>query len=280
MASFIIDLSSPFRAGLRGGLGGPNSGGHVGPNWYIQYGMDLVVAEGTEVLAAFSGHVTKFQPHTPSKDNDHVYGAQLFIRSQNDKMGGFYTHITGGPIFSAGQQINRGDLLGKTLRNHLHFALVEIIGGAPAGRYTGVDLYAHFLTLRDQTTTISVTFKQDGSPPDVGSSPAASVGPILNWLNGWWKVWDGETYYYFFGPGGVVQYTKTRPSNISGPPTRVDNMGRYTYTSPSQLVIMWNQVPGAEAACRETFYNAVPGCQQMNATSNLYSPLVATRKLS
>jgi hypothetical protein len=108
--------------------------------------------------------------------------------------------------------------------------------------------------------------------------PAPSVGP--NWLNGWWKVWDGNTYYYFFGPDGVVQYTKTRPSNVSGPPIRADNIGRYTYPSPNQLVITWNQVPGAEAACRETFYNAVPGCQQMNATSNLYSPLVATRKLS
>jgi hypothetical protein len=44
-------------------------------------------------------------------------------------------------------------------------------------------------------------------------------------------------------------------------------------------VISWNQVPGAEAACVETFYNAVSGCQQMNATSNLYSPLVASRQL-
>jgi hypothetical protein len=108
-----------------------------------------------------------------------------------------------------------------------------------------------------------------------GAAPAVAVVPL--WLNGWWKVWDGNYYYYFFGPGGVVQYTKTKPSNTSGPPIRADNIGRYTYTPPAQLVIMWNQVPGAEAACQETFYNAVPGCRQMNATSNLYSPLVATR---
>jgi hypothetical protein len=280
MASFVIDMSSPFRSGWKGGLGGPNSGGHKGPDWFIQYGMDLGVAEGTEVLAAFSGHVTKFDPHPPSKDPSKIYGSQLFMRSDNDRMGGFYTHFTGGPAFSAGQRISRGDRLGKTMRDHLHFALVEIIGGAPGGRYTGVDLYAHFLTLRDQARTISVTFKQDGSPPVVGSAPAPSVGPTLNWLNGWWKVWDGNTYYYFFGPGGVVQYTEIRPSDISGPPKRPENIGRYSYTPPSRLVITWNHVPGAAASCVETFYNALSGCQQMNATSNLYSPLVATRKLS
>lgn len=102
----------------------------------------------------------------------------------------------------------------------------------------------------------------------------------LGWLNGWWKVWDGNDYYYFFGPGGVVQYTTTKPANTSSAPNRANNTGRYTYTPPSQLVISWNQVPGAEAACVETFYNAADGCQQMNATSNLYSPLVATRRLN
>jgi hypothetical protein len=98
----------------------------------------------------------------------------------------------------------------------------------------------------------------------------------LGWLNGWWKVWDGNTYYYFFGSGGVVQYTKTPPRDTSAPPQRADNHGRYTYTPPNQLVVTWNQVPG-EAACQETFYNAAPGCRQMNATSTLYSPLVGTR---
>jgi hypothetical protein len=105
-------------------------------------------------------------------------------------------------------------------------------------------------------------------------APPASLG----WLNGWWHVWDGNDYYYFFGPGGIVQYTNAKPLNTSAP-HRADNTGRYIYTLPNQLVISWNQVPGAEAACVETFYNAVSGCQQMNATSNLYSPLVASRQL-
>lgn len=163
---FTIDMSSPFQYGWRGGLGGPNSGDHLPPEWYIQYGMDLGVEEGTEVFAAFDGHITRFQPHIPSSDTNKVYGAQLFIRSDNDMMGGFYTHFTNS-TFGVGQRINRGDRLGVTLRDHLHLALVEIIGGAPGGRYMGVDLYQQFLGLKDQPWTISVTFKQNGSPPDV-----------------------------------------------------------------------------------------------------------------
>lgn len=107
----------------------------------------------------------------------------------------------------------------------------------------------------------------------------ASAGPPMEWLNGWWKVWDGNYYFYFFTPGGGAQYIKTKPSDTRRPPKLAVNMGRYTYTPPNQLVISWDKVPGAESPCRETFYNAVPGCKQMNATSNLYSPLVATRDL-
>jgi len=166
-ASFTIDMSSPFRSGWTGGLGGPGSGGHVSSDWFIQFGMDLGVAEGTEVLAAFDGHVTRFLPHTPADDTSKKYGAQLFMRSDNDMMGGFYTHFTDSPSFVVGQSITRGTRLGKTLRNHLHLALVEIIGGAPGGTYRGVDLYRHFLALRDSTLSISVTFNQDGSPPVV-----------------------------------------------------------------------------------------------------------------
>lgn len=113
---------------------------------------------------------------------------------------------------------------------------------------------------------------------DTSATPA-TVDATMMWLYGWWKVWDGNYYYYFFGPGGVVQYTKSKPSNISGPPIRPDNTGTYTYTL-NQLVINWKQVIGAEFACRETFYNAVQGCKQMNANSNLYSPLVASRDLN
>ena len=45
----------------------------------------------------------------------------------------------------------------------------------------------------------------------------------------------------------------------------------------NELVVTWNRVGGAATACCETFYNAHASCRQMNANSNLYGPLVATR---
>lgn len=101
--------------------------------------------------------------------------------------------------------------------------------------------------------------------------------PAPEWPLGWWKVWDGQTYFYFFGSNGVVKFTKTSPANTRTPPKHANNEGRYTYTPPNRLVVTWNKVAGASTSCQETFYNASSGCEQMNATSNLYSPLVATR---
>jgi hypothetical protein len=102
------------------------------------------------------------------------------------------------------------------------------------------------------------------------------IGPTFGWLKGWWKVWDGNTYWYHFGPNGTVQYTMTEPTNLSSPPIKPTNVGNYSYTLPSTLVVTWNKVSSAPVACRETFH-AVSGCQQMNGKSNLYGPLFATR---
>lgn len=107
--------------------------------------------------------------------------------------------------------------------------------------------------------------------------PAAAIKPALEWPLGWWKVWDGNTWYYFFGADGTVKSSKTTPVNTRMPPAKAHNVGRYTYTPPRHLVIEWNKVAGAPMSCRETFNNAEKDCAQMNATSNLYSPLVAKR---
>lgn len=174
MDAFDIEMSAPVdQSGFTGGLGGPNQGGHTGPNWYIQFGMDIGADEGTPVYAAFDAHITKFQPHDPDADSGKVYGAQLFMRAPNDGMGAFYTHLTGTPDgLRPGSVVARGDLLGTVypfagIPPHLHLALVEIVGGMPGGTYTGVNLYQFFLDLEktDPGTVVSVTFPQDGSPP-------------------------------------------------------------------------------------------------------------------
>jgi murein DD-endopeptidase MepM/ murein hydrolase activator NlpD len=172
--AFTIEMSSPFPAGFLEHHGGPRSGGHHGPRWYIEYGMDLGAAPGTEVRAAFDAHVTVFPPYVPGNDSGSVFGAQLFLRSLNDKMGGFYTHITHVPSgIAVGSQIHRGDLLGRVHPGghppHLHMALVEIIGGVPRGRYVGVNLFRTFLNIANTTRVIQVTFHEDGRPPTVSS---------------------------------------------------------------------------------------------------------------
>lgn len=171
MPAFSIDMSSPLPSGFTGGLGGPGSGGHHSSDWYIQFGMDLGADQGTEIYAAFDAHITRYNPHNPASDTNKVYGAQLFMRSPNDMMGGFYTHLTNVPAWiGIGANISRGDLLGTVhavagTAPHLHLALVEIVGGAPGGRYVGVDLYDLIQSMSNTDWVSSVTFNQDGSPP-------------------------------------------------------------------------------------------------------------------
>ena len=45
-SAFTIVVTAPVAVpGFTQDLGGPNQGGHVGPSWYIQYGMDIGGAE-------------------------------------------------------------------------------------------------------------------------------------------------------------------------------------------------------------------------------------------
>lgn len=101
----------------------------------------------------------------------------------------------------------------------------------------------------------------------------------LPWPTGWWRVWDGGTWYYYLGDNGIAMSSKTPPSNPPEPPTKakVHNTGKWVRTPPKTLVITWKQVVGAPKPCEETFWNAVEECERMDANSNLYSALVATR---
>jgi murein DD-endopeptidase MepM/ murein hydrolase activator NlpD len=139
-SQFTIDMSAPVdTSGFTQGFGGQNQGGHLPPQWYIQFGMDIGGSQGTAVYAVFDGHITKFKPHNPAQDNSRVYGAEIFMRSPNDMVGGFYTHITDVPDgLAVGSTVARGDFLGTVhsfggIPPHLHLALVEIVGGTPAG---------------------------------------------------------------------------------------------------------------------------------------------------
>ena len=103
----------------------------------------------------------------------------------------------------------------------------------------------------------------------------AAIEGGLSWLLGWWDVNDGNQYYYYFGPKGFVQYTKTRPANTARPLAAGMNQGVYSMNGSDVLVIDWNPADGGTTV--ETFGGARPGSARMAGTSNRYGPLVATR---
>lgn len=103
-----------------------------------------------------------------------------------------------------------------------------------------------------------------------------AAGADLDWLLGWWRVWDGNDYFYYFDHGGRVVYVESKPHSTAAGPAAPHNRGSYAFAGSGSLVVSWNALPGLSATI-ETFYNARTGATLMNATSSQYSPLVATR---
>jgi Type VI secretion system (T6SS), amidase effector protein 4 len=111
------------------------------------------------------------------------------------------------------------------------------------------------------------------SQEDEGSTP------VPGWLQGWWNVYDGNTYYYYFSDEHVATYTKTEPKSVMIPPVRQPlNEGEVTISQDSNstiIVIDWNPADGG--ATKETF-TCFPGTtDSMNGVSNRYAPLSATK---
>ncbi|MEZ5209530.1 peptidoglycan-binding protein [Gordonia sp. (in: high G+C Gram-positive bacteria)] len=181
MPAFEMQLSNPIRTGGRTqNYGGPGVGGHsFAAEWYIGYGMDLGAPGGTPVYAAFDGHVTRFNTGNIDKTSGKFFGAELFVRSPDDRMGGFYTHFREVPAeVKPGATISRGQYLGTLVpvagSPHVHLALVEIIGT----KYQGVNLYSWFDATVGSDAECTVTFHQDGSAPSIdGEGSIPSSGP-------------------------------------------------------------------------------------------------------
>lgn len=124
--------------------------------------------------ASFSGHVSRYNPHTRTADSGKVYGAQIFVRDPSDRMGCFYTHLTDVPASLAqGSAIERGDYLGRVftigaIPGHLHMAVCEIFGDVATGVRVGVDLHDLYVSLSGTDKSATVTFFQEpGRTPEV-----------------------------------------------------------------------------------------------------------------
>ena len=101
--------------------------------------------------------------------------------------------------------------------------------------------------------------------------------PFPAWLPGWWNVYDGNTYYYYFSDQNMVTYRKEAPASTAvAPASKPLNEGDVTVSADTlEVVLDWNPADGG--ATKETFTRK-PGIEdRMNGVSSRYSPLVATK---
>jgi hypothetical protein len=105
--------------------------------------------------------------------------------------------------------------------------------------------------------------------------PMIDMPPLLaQCLRGWWKVSDGNDYYYFFDHNKVV-YTTRAPKTVHEQPPRVPaNTGDVTVVGWN-LEIDWD--PSGFGATRETFTYDYFSVTAMKGVSNRYQRLTATK---
>lgn len=166
---FDLCMSHPL-PGYASWHGGPGDGGHTGGDWYIRYGMDLGAPEGSPAYAAFNGHVTKF--HRDPERRPGVYGSQIFVRNTDppaDHVGVYYTHLQDVPDkIREDANIARGEFIGNIAPYsppHLHMALVEIVGGAPSGKYVGVSSLNGFFKDTGNVDKAVRFYQREGAQP-------------------------------------------------------------------------------------------------------------------
>jgi hypothetical protein len=133
-----------------------------------------------------------------------------------------------------------------------------------------------------QASLMSASFMWGQSPIwfwHIGAGmPAATGSTVPDWLVGWWKVWDGNNYYYYFNKPGLVTFIKQPPNPKWTPPMAIGNQGQVEMLDHGPR-ITWNRV-GSLPATVETFTRMNWSSEtEMHGTSNNYSPLSA-RKLA
>jgi hypothetical protein len=108
-----------------------------------------------------------------------------------------------------------------------------------------------------------------------GADRAAKTVP--EWLQGWWTVYDGNYYFYYFSDSPVVVFTKVKPVSSNSPaPKNPHNRGTIVFTE-NGCKITWG-INGSGGPTIENFSQLHGKGDEMNGTSNKYSPLFA-RKL-
>jgi hypothetical protein len=110
---------------------------------------------------------------------------------------------------------------------------------------------------------------------DDGSAKSSATTP--EWVRGWWDVWDGNRYYYFFFEDGHVVWIDTQPAPKWIPSKNIGNSGTVTMTEHG-LKIVWKQLKSAAKPTEEEFTRMNWSSEtEMFGTSNNYSPLGAKK---
>jgi hypothetical protein len=113
---------------------------------------------------------------------------------------------------------------------------------------------------------------------EIGDDVSVTSAALPEWVQGWWTVYDGNYYYYYFHPDGLVNYIESKPNQKWIPPKKVGNQGTVKMTDHG-LKIAWKEL-GPPPPTEETFTQVNwSSTTEMNGVSNKYSPLFA-RKMS
>jgi hypothetical protein len=144
----------PFAQGMAFETGLTNcSSSFHGPGSPDQYAFDFNMPNGTPFIASRAGTVFRVVEDQPSEGGGGAAGNYVVIDHQDDTYGLYYHSPKDGIDVVVGDEVEQGDVLGKTGRSgyagysHLHFLVVQ---GDPTYPYDG----------------LAISFR-NAAPPDV-----------------------------------------------------------------------------------------------------------------
>jgi hypothetical protein len=102
---------------------------------------------------------------------------------------------------------------------------------------------------------------------------------VPDWLIGWWTVYDGQYYYYYFRDNGKVIYIKKAPNKIWVPPEGTGSSGTFQFIKDEiTFRVTWSKMEAGEDTTVETFTRVGwTSTTEMNGDSSKYAPLFARK---
>ena len=77
--------------------------------------------------------------------------------------------------------------------------------------------------------------------------PAAQIGPVPDWLFGWWKdTFRGQAYYYYFDRNRQVKWTQIPPPDTSQPPLAPRDTGTFAVLVTNAVITRWGATGSVE----------------------------------